>query len=147
VAQDGPFSRFEGIDRRLYILDGAGLDLRFGTQGTRRLLRGEHIDFAGEDEVFGTLVDGPVTDLNIMVRRERLRMEVEAVSLDGTRRLDLPWQMALVFVLGGALRVAGFASAANRFDTAMLEAGERTLDVSGQADLLLIGFDSAGGRA
>lgn len=142
VAQDGPFSRFEGIDRRLYILEGAGLDLRFGAEAPRRLGPGEHIDFAGEDAVFGKLVEGPVTDLNIMVRRERQRMQVEAVSLHGARTLELPWETAAVFVLGGAVRVAGSAVAANGFDTFMLEAEERRLAASGQAELLLIGFDN-----
>ena len=47
VAQDGPFSCFEGVDRRLCILAGAGLDLRLAG-GTQRLRQGEHLDFKGE---------------------------------------------------------------------------------------------------
>ena len=38
VAQDGPFSRFDGVDRQLHILAGEGLDLRFA-DGTQRIIR------------------------------------------------------------------------------------------------------------
>jgi len=136
VATDGPFSRFEGIDRRLYILDGAGLDLRFDA-GTRRLRLGEHTDFAGEAAVFGALLGGPVTDLNIMVRRDRYRMRAERMSVNGEARIDHGWGTAALFVLEGALDLT--AGVARRFDTVLLD-GKQPLTVSGSAELLLIGL-------
>lgn len=137
VAQDGPFSRFEGIDRRLYILDGAGLDLRFA-DGTQRLRRGAHVDFRGEAEVFGALVDGPVSDVNIMVRRARVRMRAETLRIDGAQAIAHGWGTAALFVLAGEVAVT--AGVARRFDTVLsTEAG--TLEVSGTAEVLLIGFE------
>ena len=140
VAQDGPFSRFDGIDRRLYILDGAGLELRFGSGGTSRLLPGAHLDFPGEAEVQGALIDGPVTDLNIMVRRARQRMHVESVVIAGAREIAVPWAMTALFVMNGTLRVEGSAITAKRHDTLLSEPGESRFAVDGRAELLLIGF-------
>jgi environmental stress-induced protein Ves len=140
VTADGAFSRFDGIDRRLYILDGAGLALRMGAK-TRRVLTGEHIDFPGEEEVHGALIDGPVADLNIMVRRERQRMHVEPVTVDGGRVLDMPWPAAAVFVMSGALQASGFT--ARRHDTLVSDDGDAALTVEGRAEVLLIGFEPA----
>ena len=138
VSQDGPFSRFEGIDRRLYILEGAGLDLR-SADGAQRLLPGGHADFRGEAEVFAALVDGPISDLNIMVRRERIRMRAARLRIDGAQAIDHGWGMAALFVLGGELKVAD--GVAHRFDTVLLD-DAAPLTVSGKAELLIIGFEA-----
>lgn len=138
VAQDGPFSCFPGIDRRLYILEGAGLDLRLA-DGTQRLRPGEHLDFAGEAQVFGALIDGPVTDFNIMVRRDRMRMRAETLRIDGPQEIAHGWGTAALFVLGGEL--AAMDGVARRFDTMLLD-DARPLDVSGRAEVLLIGFEA-----
>jgi uncharacterized protein len=143
VAQDGPFSRFEGVDRRLYILEGAGLALRRGAR-TERLLAGEHLDFPGEAEVYGSLIGGAVTDLNIMVRRARQRMHVEPAAIDGTRVLDVPWPGAALFVVSGAVHAKGFAAPARRHDTLLAGPGDGSFTVSGRAALLLIGFEPVG---
>jgi environmental stress-induced protein Ves len=138
VEQDGPFSCFPGVDRRLYILAGAGLDLRLAG-GTQRLRQGEHLDFAGEAEVFGALIDGPVTDFNIMVRRGRSRMRAETLRIDGPQEIDHGWGTAALFVLGGELAVID--GAARRFDTVLLD-DARPLSVSGSAEVLLIGLEA-----
>ena len=140
VSQDGAFSRFDGVDRRLYILEGAGLDLRFGGQDALRLRTGEHIDFAGEADVHGVLIDGPVTDLNIMVRRDRMRMRAERISVDGTADIEHGWGMAALFVLKGEMSVMDSVAQPN--DTVLLD-GTQAMTVSGSAELLLIGFAPA----
>lgn len=145
VAADGPFSRFDGVDRWLAILDGAGLDLRFGDGSTRRLLPGAHLDFPGEAAVHGALLAGPVSDLNIMVRRDRQRLRVEALCIDGAQDIALPGAMAAVFVLAGSL-CAG-AVTAQRHDTLLCEPGEGRFAVSGRAEVLVIGFTPAGRTA
>ena len=140
VSQDGAFSRFDGIDRRLYILDGAGLELRFGGQDSRRLWSGEHIDFAGDADVFGALIDGPVTDLNIMVRRGRMRMRAERISINGPTEIEHGWGTAVLFVLKGELSVMN--TVARRHDAVLLD-GTQAVTVSGSAELLLIGLSAA----
>lgn len=144
VAQDGAFSIFEGIDRRLYVLDGAGLELRMGSDQTCRLATGEHIDFRGEVPVHGRLISGPVVDFNIMVRRDKQRAHIEERTIAGEETLDLPWQTTAIFVRHGLLRIKHAASdfVANARDTIMLDNGHAaSVLISGPADIILIGFD------
>ena len=141
VTQDGPFSQFDGIDRRLYVLSGAGLDLSFTGGEMRRLQTGEHLDFAGEAEVKGSLVAGPVTDLNIMVRRSKLRLRAERLTADGTGDITHDWGTAVLFVLSGEIAVANQRT--RQFDTVVLDRREK-VTVSGAAEFLLIGFAPAG---
>lgn len=141
VAGDGPFSRFDGIDRRLYLLEGAGLDLRIGAD-TVRLRPGAHASFAGEVPVDGRLVDGPVSDLNIMVRRDRLQAHYAAAKVNGAAAIELPWETAALFVQDGEIALGGPSpGVARRFDTVLLApVHDRALPVNGTASLLLIGF-------
>lgn len=70
----GPFSHFPGIDRVLAVLEGRLL-LDFGG-GTAPVLVTPEIAahaFPGDVPVSGTPDGGPVTDLNLMVRRGRMR--------------------------------------------------------------------------
>lgn len=143
VAQDGEFSIFEGIDRRLCILEGAGLKLQIGSGKPRRLQPGDHMDFRGELPVYGSLVDGPITDLNIMVRRDKQRAHIEELSLSGSANLTLPSEMVALFVRSGTLRITldHSVDTMNPFDTAIFEkADTSTVLVEGPAEAILIGF-------
>ena len=70
VGSEGPFSRFEGVDRVLVLLTGEGMDLVVGGAPPVRLVPGsEPFAFPGDAPVTATLPGGPITDLNVMVRR------------------------------------------------------------------------------
>jgi environmental stress-induced protein Ves len=69
VASDGPFSRFEGIDRTLVLLEGAGLTLDVAGRAVALSLDSPPLQFDGEAPVHATLASGPILDLNVMVRR------------------------------------------------------------------------------
>ena len=60
VEADGPFSAFDGYDRVLVLLDGAGMDLHFTETGERVELRPGNrcARFAGEAPIEALLVDG-----------------------------------------------------------------------------------------
>lgn len=81
VRADGPFSAFAGIDRCIALLQGAGMRLRSadGRVDHRLVQPCAPYAFAGEAAVEATLVDGPCTDLNVMTRRNRWRVEVHTV--------------------------------------------------------------------
>jgi hypothetical protein len=76
VESDGPFSRFEGVDRVLTILEGA-LELRLG-DGAPVVLTDASDPFAfpGDAPCSGAPRDGAVVDLNVMVRRGRVQARV-----------------------------------------------------------------------
>jgi environmental stress-induced protein Ves len=70
VSQDGPFSRFVGMDRQIVLLRGAGLRLRGEAGLDHRLDRiGTPFAFGGELAIDATLIDGNTQDLNVMTRR------------------------------------------------------------------------------
>ncbi len=95
VAGDGPFSVFEGLDRILVLLSGAGMDLHFDEPRHVERLRPlrDVKAFPGEAAVHATLVDGPTTDLNLMWRRDHfdagVRESVLPVELDGDGALTV----------------------------------------------------------
>lgn len=90
VSHPGPFSQFPGVDRSLAIVDGAGLKL---SVPGRFLLQVDETSsayaFPGEWNIDSTLVDGAITDFNVLTRRdvwthtlERLRL-FRNVVMDG----------------------------------------------------------------
>ncbi|HEY4805053.1 MAG TPA: HutD family protein [Paraburkholderia sp.] len=77
VAQAGPFSRFEGVDRTLVLLEGAGmlLDEAGSTHALTQPL--DVARFAGEAAIDARLVNGATRDFNLMVRRDAARGTLE----------------------------------------------------------------------
>ncbi len=82
VERSGPFSRFEGYDRTLLMLEGGGLDLDFGTHGMVRLDESfRPFAFSGDWEANATLPRGPVRDFGVISDRARIRHEVRVLVL------------------------------------------------------------------
>jgi len=74
VAQDGPFSPFEGVDRLICVVEGEGMDLLF-QDGTRLPLERDRVAaFPGDAAAVGKLREGPVRDFNLMANRKRHRI-------------------------------------------------------------------------
>lgn len=74
VRQDGPFSRYEGIERWFAVLEGPGVELRIGG-GVQRLDAGsEPFRFDGGMPVGCSLVHGPTRDFNLMAPAGRARL-------------------------------------------------------------------------
>ena len=105
VGTDGPFSIFPGIDRTLTILTGAGIALDMGGD-TLRLLPGHPASFPGDQPATATLLDGPVTDLNVMSRRGKIAHKVTALSSAQTLAIS---EGVLVWISGQG-RVDGVAT-------------------------------------
>lgn len=102
IDRDGPFSSFDGIDRVITLLDGAGVRLG-GVDHTLSQPLSPYA-FDGAASVYGELIDGPCEDLNIMSRRARIHAEVRA--LHGTTRV--PGAAAgMLFAVHSAWRISG----------------------------------------
>jgi environmental stress-induced protein Ves len=68
IDASGPFSNFTGYSRKMVLLRGAGLRLKFPTGPDRHLHDiGDMTEFDGAVATECELVDGPCTDLNLMV--------------------------------------------------------------------------------
>jgi environmental stress-induced protein Ves len=84
IAASGPFSAFAGIDRTIMLLEGAGArlqspDFSIDQQLVQPLVA---FSFPGEAAPNCELLGGASSDLNVMVRRERLHAEVCVVRQD-----------------------------------------------------------------
>jgi uncharacterized protein len=106
IERSGPFSVFPDVDRTIALLQGVGFVLSATEQPSVTIVRRhEPFEFSGAEPIECTLIDGPVQDLNLMVRRvaapRRLRffevinsIEVVdfevAIVLSGTIRLGHP---------------------------------------------------------
>jgi hypothetical protein len=69
VVADGPFSTFPGILRTIVVIEGKGMELSLSHGRKHLLLPGEPFTYDGGMAVHGRLLDGPVRDLNLMVRQ------------------------------------------------------------------------------
>jgi len=112
VAQAGPFSRFDGIDRTLVLLSGAGMLLDEAQGPTHALTQALDIArFAGEAAIDARLVDGATRDFNLMVRRGAATGEVEVWRGEGEHRASaastrhLSADVVLLFCAAGSLEV------------------------------------------
>lgn len=87
VETDGPFSSYPGIDRVITLLEGPSMRLTSGGR-TKDLTPLEPFDFPGEAEIYCALPGGPTRDLNLMLRRTRVR---GAIGIhDGRSPVDFP---------------------------------------------------------
>ena len=97
--RSGPFSRFEGIERWLAVLQGNGVQLDVGV-GPRALQPGPNartlmaIDapyyFDGEATTHCHLRDGPSQDFNLMVRKSAQPSRMVRVSGHYSHTVDAP---------------------------------------------------------
>ena len=78
VDRDGPFSRFDNIDRTLVLLSGA---MALHEQSRRiDLVRHQSVMFEGERAIEATVAGGATLDFNVMTRRGRARHVVRCES-------------------------------------------------------------------
>ncbi|MEB2605409.1 HutD family protein [Burkholderia cenocepacia] len=141
VGTAGPFSRFDGIDRTLVLLSGAGMTLA-EEGGTRHVLDAPlaRADFAGETAIDATLHDGATRDFNLMTRRSAARGALD-VWRAGVHRVA-PADTVLLFCAAGAVSVdlGGTYYALEDMDTLRLDGPRRAFDVvvSGGGALLAV---------
>lgn len=81
IAASGPFSEFPGVDRVIVLLDGDGVRLRSADGAIDHRLDRPWAPFAfpGERALDCERLGGASRDFNVMVRRGRLRAELDLV--------------------------------------------------------------------
>jgi environmental stress-induced protein Ves len=143
IAAAGPFSAFAGIDRTLTVLSGAGFRLVLDGQPAVALTpRSPPLSFRGESEASAQLVGGPVTDLNVMTRRDRCWHRVRRCAPGARLPFEAAAATAAVFCVTGPVSVeaAGGALELGALDTLLIDAPRGALRAGGGAtgSLLLI---------
>lgn len=142
VRADGPFSAFPNIDRILTVLEG-GLALDIEGLGVELWPGATPLAFPGDVQTVGRLLEGPVTDLNVMTRRGACCAHVErAVS-----PTDLPGTAGghLIVALADRIRVHGDGRVweLQRYDAALTATPAR-IEASAEAPALIISLTEAG---
>lgn len=90
VTTDGPFSTFPGIDRTLSVLTGEGIELSVAGQPPVTLTQSSApYSFPADQPTTGRLINGPITDLNVMTRRGAKSHEVTRRVLEQGDRIDV----------------------------------------------------------
>jgi hypothetical protein len=70
IERDGPFSDFSGIDRWFAVLQGAGVALQLADQRREARPGDPPLRFDGALAPMCWLLNGPTSDLNLMIRRD-----------------------------------------------------------------------------
>jgi environmental stress-induced protein Ves len=81
IAADGPFSAFDGYDRVITLVRGAGMLLTIEGVEHRVDDRFEPLEFPGGSLTDCALIDGPVVDFNVMTRAGAAKADVTFVRL------------------------------------------------------------------
>jgi environmental stress-induced protein Ves len=82
VNEDGPFSRIECVNRSLAVVEGAGMLLSVDRKKLQCLPM-QVVRFRGDAITEATLTDGPILDINLMVRRKEANGEMAIISEAG----------------------------------------------------------------
>ena len=123
VESDGPFSRFDGIDRSLAIMQGNGLRLLVDGAALELGAQSRPLAFPGDIPVSAALIAGPIMDLNAMTRRDAWRHQMTRDRLVGPYSIVADADTTLIIVRTGSVRF-GDERLAPR-DALVLTAGER----------------------
>ena len=130
VAADGPFSRFEGVDRTLTVLSGEGLELEVeGDIPVRLTPTGKPHPFPGDVAASAKLIAGPVVDFNVMTRWGRWTHSVDNLSIDGTQLLPVAADVCIIFCRSGQITLDEW-SVLDAHDAALIDASADTLEIS-----------------
>lgn len=142
VATDGPFSVFPGIDRTLSILEGEGMTLFIEGREPERLTQAsDPLSFAADAPTSATLIDGTITDLNVMTRRGRFTHSVRRISVDGNGKVEPKSETALILCHRGTAEINGAVLVAGDCLALSNEASTRH-PISGSAQLFLIEIEA-----
>jgi environmental stress-induced protein Ves len=99
VNEDGPFSRIECVDRSLAVVEGAGMLLSVDRKKLQCLPM-QVVRFRGDAITEAALLDGPIMDINLMVRRKEADGEMAIIS-----EVGLLNGVSIVVAIGGSAQV------------------------------------------
>jgi environmental stress-induced protein Ves len=123
VDSDGPFSAFQRVERTLSILSGAGISLTVGNADPVRLdTETPPFSFPADAPATARLINGPITDFNIMTRRSAWRHTVRKVRIaaGGVLTIDPSATHTIVFCGSGVFDAGDGAAAASLASKATL---------------------------
>ena len=91
IDASGPFSEFADYNRKMALLRGAGVELRFADGAPKTLRKvGELVEFDGAVAAHCELLNGPCVDLNLMTLKSdsavaRVERFIESIAVSASR--------------------------------------------------------------
>jgi environmental stress-induced protein Ves len=141
IDQSGGFSEFNGYQRLITVLEGAGMQLEVDGTVSRPLLPLDAFAFSGGSRVDCRLLDGAIRDFNLIYAPDRYAARLQWLALDTPTHFYSSAALVLLFSAAHSLGVSldGEAyPALGQYDCLVLDA---------EADLREWRLDaSAGGR-
>ncbi len=103
VTEDCSFSEFIGVDRKIVVIDGAGMALKIG--GVEHVVKPMvPFSFSGDVTTTARLINGPTRDLNVMTRWQCATASVKEYVLEPRTsvsvRVDDDEELVVVMGLG-----------------------------------------------
>jgi environmental stress-induced protein Ves len=137
VVDDGPFSSLPGVDRWIAVARGGRMALQLGApDGFARTVLSDTdgaVPFSGDGDTSCRVLDGPLVDLNLMLRRGRATGALDLYELDAGER----WSgtASAVVVLSGRVELVavgdeqatGVVLDGTTFDAAVIDGGQDEL--------------------
>jgi environmental stress-induced protein Ves len=135
VDRDGPFSRFDNVDRTLVLLSGA-MTLH---ESDRRipLVRNQPFAFAGERAIQAMVGGGATLDFNVMTRRGRASHATRHVSFSNRSSIEANVGSTIaIFALERGLILDG--EQLDVHDTAIIDAGPVSVATAAESVAALV---------
>ena len=131
VADGGPFSVFEGIDRVITVVRGEGMALTVDGVETVVSERYRPFAFSGDASTDCRLLGGPLVDFNVMTRRDAVSADVRFVTASTTLT-----GTALAVLFEGTAMIDG--TALGPLDAVLVFDGSPVLEVEGWAAVVVL---------
>lgn len=136
VVEDGPFSSLPGIDRWIAVARGGRMALQAGApdEFMSTVLDETHgaVSFSGDGDTSCRVLDGPLVDVNLMLRRGRAAGTLDVQELGAGERWS--WAVRAVVVLSGRVELvavgddaAGVVLDGATFDSVVIDGGQDAL--------------------
>ncbi|MBM3534565.1 MAG: HutD family protein [Alphaproteobacteria bacterium] len=139
IDRGGPFSPFDGYDRTIALVSGAGMVLNFRERGSARIDKPlQLLAFSGEWAPGCALVEGPTEDLNVMTDRARVRHQVQLIEPSTAgRTAKVAPTLAIFAPAGGRATIDGETVQIGERDTVIADGAAQVTFASGGAALAI----------
>ncbi|WP_203008956.1 HutD family protein [Pseudomonas paraversuta] len=105
IGESGGFSRFDGYQRIISVLQGAGMNLQVDGASTRALLPFDAYAFKGDSAVSCTLIDGPIRDFNLIYAPDSYSARLQWLDAVTPQRFFSSARTLLVFAVDEQVHV------------------------------------------
>jgi uncharacterized protein len=141
IDRSGPFSPFDGYDRTIALVTGAGMVLNFRERGSARVEKPlQPLAFSGEWAPGCALIGGPSEDFNVMTDRARIRHRVERLEAGATTRaMAVAPTLAVFAPAGGRVTVDGAPTDIGARDTLLVD-GAAEVSLASPGPALAVGL-------